>query len=406
MVTGMDAGEAIGVLMTPEGRDDPYPLYAAVREHAPLLRIPDGPYVATGFDVISEMLRDQRMVVTDVADQNQAEMMAPSDARSILESNPPDHGRMRRLISGAFTVRRVAGMRDAVTSLATTLTDFLAYLSTTEPVVDVMSEFAYRLPVRVICTMLGVPSADQDWFRERASALTVVLEPIFSADEHAAASHARDELREYFTHLIGERRAQPRDDLTSALVHVHDTDGSTLTGDELLSNLVLLLVAGFETTTNLIGNGLVTLLDRPAQAQRLREDPALADSYVEEILRFDSPVQLTMRWSAQPAEFAGVKVEAQNDVLLLLGAGNRDPARFAEPDEFRPGREPQGSLSFGAGAHFCLGAALARLEAGIALPMLLRRFPDMTLAGPPVRRDRLTLRGYSTVPVSLTASPS
>jgi cytochrome P450 len=407
----MDAGEAVNLLMSPEGRDDPYPLYAAIREHAPLLKVQNGLYVATGFDVIGDILRDPRMLVTDVEyhQATQPEMdFGPAEysiGRSMLEANPPDHGRMRRLVSGAFTPRRVAAMHETVTALATTLLDFVAYLARSEPVVDLMTEFAYRLPIRVICTMLGVPTGDQDWFRDRAAAMTVMLEPMFSAEEHAEAERASRDLRAYFMGLVSERRADPRDDLTSALVHIHDTDGATLSGDELLANLSLLLVAGFETTTNLIGNGLVALLGNPDAADRLRAAPGLGESYVEEVLRYDSPVQLTTRWSPDPTVYSGVKVESGSEVLILLGAGNRDPARFDRPDQFIPAREPQGSLSFGAGAHFCVGAALARLEARVALPLLLRHFPEMALAGPPVRRDRLTLRGYASLPVtSLTAS--
>lgn len=175
-----------------------------------------------------------------------------------------------------------------------------------------------------------------------------------------------------------------------------------LTGPELLANLGLLLIAGFETTTNLLGNGLVALLDRPGQLARLRAEPARASGYVEEMLRFDAPVQLTSRYPAVPTELAGTPVPAGHTVLVLLGAANRDPARFPDPHSFDPDRPANQPLSFGAGPHFCLGAALARLEAQVAFPLLLRRFPDIAPAGAPLRCDRLAFRGYASLPVNVT----
>ena len=192
---------------------------------------------------------------------------------------------------------------------------------------------------------------------------------------------------------------EPGDDLITALILAHDTDGATLSGPELIANLVLLLVAGFETTTNLLGNGLAILLTRPDLAAALRADPGRAASFVEEILRYDSPVQLTSRWCRDEMVLDGVRVEPYSQILVLLGAGNRDPHRYSAPDVFDPTREPNQPLSFGAGGHYCLGAALARMEAQIAFPMLLQRLPTLTLAGTPTRRHRLTLRGFAELPV-------
>lgn len=246
--------------------------------------------------------------------------------------------------------------------------------------------------------------ADHEWIRERAEALTAVLEQVMTVAELADADRASSELESYFTDLVEERRREPRDDLTTALVRIHDSDGhdsdgSVLSRGELLSNLVLLLVAGFETTTNLLGNGLVVLLCNPQWADRLRDDASLAERYVSELLRFDSPVQLTARWSREEVEFAGVRLPAYTEILLLLGADNRDGRHFRDPSRFDPYRDPGQPLSFGAGAHYCLGAALARLEAQVAFPLLLRRFPRLALVGEPLRRDRLTLRGYAGLPV-------
>lgn len=402
----MEVADAVGLLMTPEGRDDPYPTYDSLRAHGPLVRVQDGFYVASGHAVIDEMLRDPRMRVTDgellgrIAPEFESGRAVRSIGRSMLQTNAPDHTRMRRLAAGAFTARRVAALRDTVTEQATTLANDVAHLGRSEPV-DFVAEFSYPLPVRVICSLLGVPADDQAWFRERAGALTAVLEPVLAAGELHEADRAVAELESYFTDLVAQRRHEPLDDLTTALVQAHDGDGARLAADELLANLVLLLVAGFETTTNLLGNGLVVLLRHPDLAAGLREDPALAGRYVEELLRLDSPVQLTTRWSREDTSYAGVAVPAYSEVLALLGAGNHDPARFADPDRFEPAREPNHPLSFGAGAHYCLGAALARLEAQVAFPLLLARFPAMALAGEPVRRDRLTLRGYASLPLTV-----
>jgi cytochrome P450 len=401
----VEVDEALALLMTSEGRDDPYPTYRALHEHPPLVDVPGTFAVASGYAVIDEILRDPRM---RVADAELVDRLAPNWKRgpaaasmflSMLQTNPPDHARMRRLAAGAFTARRVAGLRDTITRQASDLAEYLAALG--DPV-DFMAEYAFPLPVRVICALLGLPIGDHPWIRERAEAVTVVLEPLLDGSTLEPADAAARELESYFTEQIARRRREPGDDLTSALVAAHDAAGSALTREELLANLVLLLIAGFETTTNLLGNGLAVLLNHPDAATRLRADPTLVDRYVEEMLRFDSPVQLTSRWSREPVEFAGTRLEPYVEIMLVLGAGNRDGRHFADPDRFDPDRDPNQPLSFGAGAHYCLGAALARLEAQVALPILLRRFPELAPAGQPVRRDRLTLRGYASLPLAVT----
>jgi len=290
----------------------------------------------------------------------------------------------------------VAAMRSAIEARATTLVDALVERSgPAGDAVDFMDGFAYPLPVQIICALLGVPASDEVWFRERAGALTVVIEQTYDGTAGEAADAAAEDLTGYFTDLVAERRRDPRDDLTTALVTAHDSGD-----DELLANLILLLVAGFETTTNLLGNGLLALLERPELAAALRADPSLAPAYVEEMLRYDSPVQVTSRWNREAVTMGGHDVPVGSEVLLLLGAGNRDPERFAAPAEFDPGRTGNQPLSFGAGAHYCLGAALARLEGQVAFPVLLGRLPGLALAGRPQRRDRLTLRGYASLPVT------
>lgn len=403
----MDVAEAVGELMTGRGRDDPYPIYEEIRRHGPLAQVQERFFVATGYHVIEEILRDPRMRVGD--DELAAfygatgtDPEADAIGHSLLRSNPPDHTRMRRLVSGAFTARRVATLRDAVAAQASNLGGYLAEIGRDGEPVDFLTEFAYPLPIRVICALLGVPVGDSHWFREQAAALTSSLEPALMLDDLTAALAARDRLAVYFDDLVARRRVEPRDDLTTALVQTHDADGTALTGEELIANLVLLLVAGFETTTNLLGNGLVALLEHPDQELALRRNPELAGRFVEEMLRYDSPVQLTSRWCRVDTAYAGVTLPPYSQVLVLLGAGNRDPERFAEPSVFDPTREQNQPLSFGGGAHYCVGAALARMEAQIAVPMLLERFASIRLSRPLVRRNRLVLRGYTEIALSLT----
>ena len=399
----MEAGEAIGRLLEPGGSADPYPIYAALRKHGPVARLDDRLFVASGYSVITELLRDPRMRVQD---EDYVRRVVPGwepgEAEralmaSLLQVNPPDHTRLRRVVSGAFTPRRVAQMRDAVQTQAQKHTAYLGHLLGSGEPVDFMADFAFPLPVRVICALLGVPVTEQAWFREQATALTAILEYRFSESELDSANRAATDLAAYFGELVERRRAEPTDDLTSALVAAGEGYSET----EVLSTLILLLVAGFETTTSLLGNGLVVLLEHPEAAAALRADESLAERYVEELLRFDAPVQLTMRWCQEAVTVAGTPIPAYAEIMLLLGAGNRDPERFEDPDAFNPLRDAIQPLSFGAGAHYCLGAALARMEAQIAFPLLLNRFPTLRLADGAQRRDRLTLRGYASLPVTL-----
>ncbi|WP_018253122.1 cytochrome P450 [Salinispora mooreana] len=408
----MDASEAVALLMSPPGRLDPYPTYEQLRAHGPVVPTAAGFFVVTGYTEADTVLRNPRFGVMD--DEERADVFphwqdSPammSISRSMIRANPPDHSRMRRLAAGVFTPRRVAALREVVAAQADELIDEMTRAGRGGAPVDFMGSFAYPLPVTVICALLGVPAADWAQFRRWASELTGVLEPEITPEELAVADAGASGLRDYFTELIAERRRTPAEDLTTALVQAHDADGDRLSGEELLANLVLLLVAGFETTTNLLGNGLVVLLNQPGSATALRDQPELAPRYVDELLRYDSPVQLTTRTVRESMPLAGVELPAGSWLLVLLGAANRDPARFTDPARFDPGRAQSPPLSFGAGAHYCLGAGLARLEAQVAFPLLLRRLPELALAGEPTRRNRLTLRGYETLPVTVGAAPA
>ncbi|MFD6714697.1 cytochrome P450 [Micromonospora chalcea] len=395
--------------MSPEGRVDPYPTYERLRAHGPVVQAGPVFFAVTGYAEADAILRDARFGVMDDALRDQfmpgwrESPAILSISRSMLRTNPPDHSRMRRLAAGAFTPRRIAAMRDVVQAQADELID--AMLAAEGPV-DFMAAFAYPLPVGVICALLGVPAADRPLFRRWATDLTGVLEPEITEEELAVADRGASELRAYFTELVATRRRAPADDLTTALVQAHD-GGDRLSGDELLANLIVLLVAGFETTTNLLGNGLVALLEHPRAAAALAEHPEFAPGYVDELLRYDSPVQLTSRMSTAPARYGDVDLPPESWVIVMLGAANRDPRRYPEPARFDPWRPQVHPLSFGAGPHYCLGAALARLEAQVAFPLLLRRLPGLAVAGRPERRVRLTLRGHATLPVRVgrEASP-
>jgi cytochrome P450 len=409
------AAAILEALTAPAGRADPFPLYAAAHRVGPVLAVAGGTFLVCGYAAVNHVLRDPGFGLPettpnrpgDAVDQAGADALR-SMSSSILRTNPPDHGRMRSLISQVFTPRRVASLEPWVVDAVDNLLDRLAESQADGGTVDFMNQFAFQLPVTVICELLGVPPADRHRFRRLASDLTAALELSGDAAHlEGPADAAARELAGYFTHLIGERRTAPGDDLVSALVAVRDADDGRLSDEELLANLILLLVAGFETTTDLLGNGLAILLDRPDLAAALRSGRIATAGFVEEVLRYDSPVQVTTRVArADGLDVEGVPIPAGSDMILLLGAANRDAARFPDPDRFDPARTGNRPLSFGAGPHTCLGNNLARLEASIAFPRLLDRLPTLS-ADPdrkPARRDRLVLRGYQTLPVRVGAS--
>jgi cytochrome P450 len=407
----MDATAIVEALMTPQGRTDPYPLYARAHELGPVSVIGDGWFLIPGHAAINHVLRTPAFGLADPQARQarrpgQAEHPAlTAMSRSILQANPPGHGRMRSLISSGFTLRRVTALRPAISDAVDMLLDGLAGAGADSTPLDFMAEFAFRLPVTMICEMLGVPQADRHRFRPLAADLTTALELVADASDLASADAAAAELGAYFAQLTAERRTKPRGDLVSALVTARDADDGRLSDEELLANLILLLVAGFETTASLLGNGLAILLDHPEAAASLRSGTTPVPGFVEEVLRYDSPVQLASRVAlADGLVVAGMPIPRGSEVVLLLGAANRDPGRYPDPDLFDAARVDSQPLSFGAGAHFCLGNSLARLEATVAFPRLLARFPDLAPAPGcgPTRRDRLVLRGYDTLPVVLT----
>jgi cytochrome P450 len=396
---------------TPEGQADPYPHYAVVREATPAHLASIGPLVLTRYDDCLQVLRDPRFGQADV-DPAATLGLTPEEftARfprageippSLLGLNPPDHTRLRGLVSRAFTPRRVEGLRPEIMRLADELLEPL------DGVVDAISSLALQLPMLVIGELLGVPRAQLDHLQPYVRAAVGTLDVRTpSVDEFAASHEAGLVVREAFAELIAARRADPQDDLLSDLVHVEEA-GDQLREAELVSLVLLLFGAGFETTTNLIGNGLRALLLHPAEMARLRADRSLLKTAIEEMLRWDSPVQVTGRNALEPAVVLGVPVAEGAPVLTLLGAACRDPRAYPDPDRFdiaRDGAPPP--MSFGGGIHYCLGASLARAEGQIAFDRLLDRFPSIEpgwTAETPLRyRDSTILRGLEALPIRLS----
>jgi cytochrome P450 len=401
----MDAIEILTTLGTSAGRADPYPLYAALHEIGDVIDTGPGGVMVVGYDAINLVLRDPGFRVSDESSfdkdfpawrQNPAFVQG---ADWILNLNPPRHSRIRSLMARAFTARRIAGLEPAIARMADDLLDAMADRGADGGVVEFMHDFAYLLPITVICELIGIPEEDREGFRPVARDLAGIFE-LNDIETLPSINAAAVELLAYFTGLAARRRASPGDDLLSDLLAVSDAEDGRLTDAELLHNLTLLLVAGFETTTNLLGNGLQIILQDPPAGEAVRDGSVPPAAFVQEVLRFDSPVQLTSR-IGDGTSVNGEPVSPGTGVVTLLGAGNRDPRRFTDPARFDPMRPDGGPLSFGGGAHFCIGAALARLEGAVAFPRLLGRFPKISAAAEPTRRDTLVLRGFDVLPVTV-----
>jgi cytochrome P450 len=401
----MNADEIFSALLQPAGREDPYPLYEQLHKLGEVVPTSERLVLVPGYDAISSVLRDPAYLVQDAAlldETSPGWREDPSTSMdSILNLNPPDHAPVRSIITRAFTARRIASLRPAIEAMVSELLDAMADRGAEGSPMDFMRDFAFLLPASVICELIGIPDTDRERFRPIGRDLTAVLELEVDEETLARARAGAAWLDEYFTELAARRRAQPQDDLLTALVQISAAEDGRLSHKALLANLALLLVAGFETTTNLLGNGVYILLGDAELADAVRAGAIPAASFVEEVLRYDPPVQLTTRRRLDHAQIYGVPVQPGDEVFLLLGAGNRDGRRFPDPDTFDPRRAVGGPLSFGAGAHFCAGAALARLEAAVAFPLLLARFPQLAPAGQPQRRDGLAFRGFDALPVSV-----
>ena len=403
-----NGAEIFEALFTPAGRADPYPLYRALHELGDTLVLPDQ-IIAVSYAAVNALLRDPAFLVQDAARLDeiwQPWREHPSLLQlSMLTTNDPEHARIRSVVSGTFTPRRVAQLEPAIAAIAGGLVASMADEGADGSPVDFMASFAYQLPVTVICELLGVPESDRAEFRPKARDLARGIDFGSDMDLLAVADDAALWMHEYFGQLAALRRSQPRDDLVGALVRAADAESGTGRGvsdAELLANLTLLLFAGFETTTNLLGNGLRIMLCRPGIQAALRAGRLAPADFISEVLRHDAPVQASIdRWAPADAELCGKPVRAGTQLIGVIGAANRDPRRFISPDAFDPGRADAGALSFGAGPHYCLGASLARLETAVAFPLLLAAFPRLAAAGEPVRRETVALRGFDQLPISV-----
>jgi len=387
--------------------DDPYRQYASLREHDPVHRSPLEVWVLFRYDDVVRTLRDAGLSVqvdnaTPTARMQMFAEQAPGEvergAHSILNIDPPDHTRLRRLVSKAFTPKMVHGLRPRIQTLADDALDTMA----AQGKADVIGDLAYPLPFTVISEMLGMPDGNRDEVRGWSHTLTKTLDPILTPEEVQAALAAADNMQGHVQDVLAWKREHPADDLLTGLLAAED-EGDRLSEVELLDQVLLLYVAGHETTVNLIGNATLALLGHPDQLTRLRSDPDLDAGAIEELLRFDSPVQFSRRITTGDLDVDGTTVPAGSFVLTCLGSANRDEARWGPTaDELDLARADAGQhMSFGNGIHHCLGSSLARTEAQIALGTLVRRFPDLELAGDAERNNRVVLRGLESLPVTV-----
>ena len=391
--------------LTSEFYADPYPTYRALRELAPLKRLPNGGYFLTRYDDLVTAYKTTRAYSSDkkreFAPKYGSSLLYEHHTTSLVFNDPPAHTRVRRLIMGALSPRAIAEMEPGLIALVDRLLDAMEVKGHAELIED----FAAAIPVQVIGNLLDVPHDERGPLRDWSLAILGALEPVISADAFKRGNNAVRDFLAYLEILVERRRAKPgnpdRDVLTKLIQG--ETDGERLTAKELLHNCIFLLNAGHETTTNLIGNGLVALLRYPEQKARLIAQPDLIKTAVEEILRFESSNQLGNRMTTESVELGGVTLPPQTSVTLCIGAANRDPAQFPDPERFDIARTPNRHLAFGTGVHQCAGMALARLEGAIAISHFLARFPRYELAGEPVRGGRARFRGFTSVPCQLNA---
>jgi cytochrome P450 len=394
---------------------DPLRVFARMREESPVTSVitPEGQraWLITRYEDVRKALADPRLSKDwrklrspgFVPDPSVGFLMA-----HMLNADPPDHTRLRRLVQKAFTPGRVAGLRPRIEAITASLLDAMAGGGSggggragddsRDGVVDLITAFAFPLPMTVICELLGIPDGDREEFKTWSQ---VILSSTATFEEYRAAGGA---MYAYFTRLLADKRAAPADDLLSALITARDS-GDSLDEPELLAMIFLLLVAGHETTVNLIATGTLALLTHPSELSRLRSDPALLPGAVEELLRYANPLNhATDRYAPEPLEVGGVTIPAGEPVLVVTSSANRDPARFPDPDRLDLGRDASGHVAFGHGIHYCVGAPLARLEGEIAFGALLSRFPGLSLAVDPAAlrwRPSSLIHGLETLPVRL-----
>jgi hypothetical protein len=386
--------------LTPEFYVNPYPTYRALRENEPVKLMPNGAYFLTRYDDLVTAYKNTKAFSSDKKKEflpkYGSSLLYEHHTTSLVFNDPPIHTRVRRLIMGALSPRAIAEMEPYLIRLVDTLLDRIAAKGS----FDLIGDFAAAIPIEVIGNLLDVPHDERDPLRDWSLAILGALEPVISEAAFSRGNNAVKDFLAYLEVLVERRRAKPgnpeRDVLTRLILG--EADGEKLTAKELLHNCIFLLNAGHETTTNLIGNGLVALSEYSDEKQRLIEHPLMIKTAVEEMLRYESSNQLGNRMTVERVELGGLSLPACTPITLCIGAGNRDPAQFPDAERFDIGRTPNRHLAFATGAHQCAGMALARLEGAIAISRFLARFADYALSGEPVRGGRVRFRGFLSVP--------
>jgi cytochrome P450 len=385
--------------------NNPYPIYRALREHSPVKRMGDGSYFLTRYDDLVAIYKNPKSFSSDKKLEFKPKYgdspLYEHHTTSLVFSDPPLHTRVRKLISGALTPRAIAGMEEGLIRLVDTLLDRMEEKAE----IDLIDDFASAIPIEVIGNLLDVPVDERGPLREWSLAILGALEPVLSADVAERGNRAVTEFIDYLNDLIARRRANPGNpeiDVLTRLI-LGEADGEKLSAKELIHNCIFLLNAGHETTTNLIGNGLVCLAEYTSQRDRLLNQPDLIKSAIEEMLRFESSNQLGNRITTETVDVGGITMPGQTRVTLCIGAANRDPSQFNEPEIFDIARTPNRHLAFASGTHACAGMSLARLEGQIAIGRFIKRFPNYALAGQPLRGGRVRFRGYLQIPALVQA---
>jgi cytochrome P450 len=403
--------------------DDPYPTFHALREHAPVKRMPDGSVLLTRYADVITVYKDPTTFSSDKHEEfgpkyGLASPLFEHHTTSLVFNDPPLHTRVRRLIAGALTPKHIAAMEDGLVRLVDGLLDAMQARTERGETIDLIESFAAAIPVEIIGNLLGVPHHERGPLRDWSLAILGALEPALSPEQHARGNAAVRDMLGYLEGLVARRAAEPRDPETDVLTRLIQGEviaagggterllegrqvGERLLAGELLHNCIFLLNAGHETTTNLIGNGLKCLLDAPAQKQRLINEPALIKTAIEEFLRIESSNQLGNRITTVETRIGEVRLAPRTQVTLCVAAANRDPAQFADPDVLDIARSPNRHVAFGSGIHQCVGMGLGRLEGRIAISRFLARFPNYRLSRPAVRSRRVRFRGHIALPCAL-----
>jgi cytochrome P450 len=390
---------------------DPFPTYQALRTHDPVKRLPNGSVFLTRYADLVAVYKDTQRFSSDKREEfgpkytgvdGRPSALFAHHTTSLVFNDPPLHTRVRRLIAGALTPKHIAAMEPALNARVEFLLDAMDARSKRGETVDLIEDFASAIPIEIIGNLLAIPHAERAPLRDWSLAILGALEPVLTAEQQALGNRAVEDFGAYLETLIAERTAHPGDpevDVLSSLIA--GEGGERLTPEELMHNCVFLLNAGHETTTNLVGNGLVALSEWPTERTRLIADPTLINKAIEEFLRFESSNQLGNRITTTTVEVGGVTLAPRTPVHLCIGAANRDPEQFPDPDRLDVGRAPNRHLAFGSGPHQCVGLALARLEGRVAISRFLDRFPGYRLAAPPTRGGRARFRGFLHVPAVL-----